>query len=216
MGAKIAPQGFQSGQGIETRKDSVNHWIKLSKNKRLSYLDRKYLLDKSFNTTISLDTDSIRNVYLSKIAKQYYRLGDSLAFRNANSLAIKLSFHLQDSIRLANNYWDLGDFYSKHEVKDSAYYNYSKAEKIYEPLDKTYYRGLILLNMAIIQSDLRDYTGSEVTTIRAIELLKPLQKDRQIYRCYNNLGVVFNELQEYDKALVYHNKALEYLKKIDK
>ncbi|MDY7394349.1 tetratricopeptide repeat protein [Aureibaculum sp. 2210JD6-5] len=122
---------------------------------------------------------------------------------------------MNDSITIANNYWDLGRFYSKNNVKDSAYYSYSKAEKIYESLGKKYYGGLMLLNMAIIQSDLRDYTGSEVTTFRAIELLKPLDKYKYLYSAYNNLGIVFNELEEYDKALFYHNKALEYQAKIE-
>ena len=141
---------------------------------------------------------------------QFFNIDDSLAFRETNKLAIRLSNKLNDTTRLAYNYWDLGLFYSRYSVKDSAYYNYSNAQKLFESAGKVFYSGRMLMNMAIIQSDLRDYTGSEITTIQAIELLKPLKKYKQLYKCYNNLGVIYNELEEFYKALFYHNKALEY------
>ena len=71
-------------------------------------------------------------------------------------------------------------------------------------------RASCLQNMAIIQTELKDYTGSEITTFKALTVLKPLKKYEPIYKCYNNLGIIFNELEEYDQALFYHNKALEY------
>ena len=73
--------------------------------------------------------------------------------------------------------------------------------------------GRMLLNMAIMQSDVKDFTGSEITTIRAISKLKPLKKYQQLYRCYNNLAISFNNLEEYDKAIENHKIALEYPKK---
>jgi len=73
----------------------------------------------------------------------------------------------------------------------------------------------MFLNMAIVQSDVKDYIGSEITTIKAISYLKPLKKYKQLYQCYNNLGISFNNLEEYGNALIYHNIALEYQEKIN-
>ncbi|MBZ9629751.1 tetratricopeptide repeat protein [Salegentibacter sp. LM13S] len=67
--------------------------------------------------------------------------------------------------------------------------------------------------MAIIQKNVKDYTGSEVLATNAIRLLKPLNEYGQLYRAYNNLGIVFNELEQYDKALKYFKTAFYYLKK---
>jgi len=195
--------------------DSIKVWLKNSKNQELNNDRRKYYLKKAHKFTLNLDNDSLRNVNLSKIALQYYKFGDSLAFRNTNRLAIELSIQLKDSTRIAYNNWDLGEFYSSYGIKDSAYYSYSKSQKLFQSLGKNYFEGTMLLNMAIIQSDLRDNIGSEVTTIKAILLLKPLEKHIQLYKCYNNLGIVFNGLQDYDKALLYHNRALEYEIKIE-
>ena len=33
-------------------------------------------------------------------------------FRKVNKQAIELSLQINDSLNLANNYWDLGEFYS--------------------------------------------------------------------------------------------------------
>ncbi len=195
--------------------DSVFSWIKAAKNETLNFQQRKVYLEKAYQLALQEKSDSLQNIYFSKIALNYYRLGDSLSFRKLNKLTINLSKQLNDSTTLAFNYWDLGGFYSRYEVKDSAYYAFSKAQKLYEGLNDDFRSGRMLLNMAIIQSDSKDYTGSEVTTIKAIQLLKPLNKYKQLYRCYNNLGVIFNELKEYDKALFYHNKALEYEERIE-
>ena len=67
-----------------------------------------------------------------------------------------------------------------------------------------------------MQSDVKDFTGSEITTFMAISKLKPLKKYQQLYRCYNNLAINFNNLEEYDKAIENHKIALEYQKKIER
>lgn len=189
-------------------------WIDSARNTNYSSEKRKGFLEKAYNFSLKEKNDSLRNAYLLKISFSYYKLDDSIAFRKLNKRIEELASKKGDSNTLAANYWDLGNYFTNREIKDSAYYSYSKAVKIYEFLGEKYFEGLMFLNMAIIQSELRDYTGSEVTTIKAIEILKPLEKYKQLYKCYNNLGVVFNELEEYDKALFYHNKALEYQAKV--
>ncbi|WP_117885138.1 tetratricopeptide repeat-containing sensor histidine kinase [Aureibaculum luteum] len=200
---------------IDNTNDSIPVWIKYAKKTELTLENRLFFLDKAYEKTLEEKNDSLRNKYLSKIAIRYSKLKDSSSFRRTNKLTIELSKKLGDSLRLAFNYWDLGDFFGSYEVNDSAYYNYFYAQKNFNAIGDNYSSGRMLLNMAISQSELRDYTGSEVTTIRAIEILEPLGKDNQLYKCYTNLGVVFNELHQYGKALKYHNKALEYQNQIN-
>ncbi|MBJ2176313.1 tetratricopeptide repeat protein [Aureibaculum sp. A20] len=195
---------------IDNTNDSIPVWIKYAKKSELTLENRLFFLDKAYEKALLEKNDSLRNKYLSKIAVRYSRLNDSSSFRRTNKLTIQLSIKLKDSLRLAFNYWDLGSFFGSNKVNDSAYYNYFRAQKIFNAIGDNHASGRMLLNMAICQSELRDYTGSEVTTIRALKILEPLGKEDQLYKCYTNLGVVFNELHEYGKALKYHNKALEY------
>src|SRR5690606_6658424 len=94
--------------------------------------------------------------------------------------------------------------------------HFSQAQKIYNNLKNNFNSGRMLYNMAVIQSDIKDYTGSEISAIKAIELLKPLNKYEQLYNCYNILGSISTALREFDRALAYHHEALEYLKKVQK
>ena len=195
-------------------KDSISVWIKLSKDRTLSFNKRKAYLDKAYIISQREINDSLRNSSLFKVSYAYFKLNDSLGFRNTNRQSIDLSHKLNDSTSLAANYWDLAEFHSNKGTPDSAYYNFSKALKIYEFIRNDDYAGRMLLNMAIVQSDIKDFTGSEITTIKAISLLKPLSKYKHLYRCYNNLGICFNNLEEYDKAIESHNSALDYQKKV--
>ena len=197
------------------QQDSISIWITASKDKSLKFQRRKFFLDKAYSFSLNEENDSIQNAHLLRIALEYFKLRDSLLFREVNKKSTSLSKKLNDSISLAANYWDLGNFYSNNVIKDSAFYSFSKAQRIYEALRNDYFSGRMFLNMAIVQSDVKDYIGSEITTIKAISYLKPLKKYKQLYQCYNNLGISFNNLEEYGNALIYHNIALEYQEKIN-
>lgn len=148
---------------------------------------------------------------LLEISYQFLKLKDSSAFLASNRDANKLAISLNDSSGVAITYWDLAHFYHENNIQDSAYYYYSEAQKIYEQNENDSNSARLLLNMAIIQKNVKDFTGSEVTTVRAINLLKPLELDYQLYRAYNNMGTVFSELEEYALALEYYSNAANHL-----
>jgi len=196
--------------------DSIFTWIDYSRDKNLDLKKRKKYLQKAYKYANDESNDSLRNVYLTKIAfTSYFKLGDSLLFREVNKKSIDLSIKIKDSVNLAANYWDLGIFYGDYELKDSAYFSYYRAQKLYESVRNNKNSGIMLLNMAIIQKDQKDYTGSEITTIKAISLLKDLNEYVQLYKGYNNLGIIYNELGDFDQAIKYHDEALVYEKKIE-
>ncbi|NKI25917.1 tetratricopeptide repeat protein [Arenibacter sp. 6A1] len=170
-------------------------------------------LKKAYYLALTEKDDSVKSNHLSAISYELSFLNDSLYFRRANKLAIQLAKKVQDSTALANNYWDLASFLQNTSLVDSSYYYYSEALKIFDHTNDKFSAARMLYNMAVIQSNAKDYTGSEITTIQAIELLKPLQKNLNLYYCYNNLGSVANALKEYDKALDYYDKSLFYLEK---
>ncbi|MDL5513839.1 tetratricopeptide repeat protein [Arenibacter sp. M-2] len=194
--------------------DSITHW--LSQENSNSNEEYRQNLSKAFDLALQEKNDSLKSKHFSRISYYYALLGDSLQFRRSNNLALSLSKKIRDSNALANNHWDLGSFLEDNGLQDSAYYHYVEAEKIFKSLKDNYSTGRVLYNLARIQSNIKDYTASEVTTIEAIEFFKPLDKYYQLYLCYNNLGSVTNALKEYEKALEYYQKALFYLDKTDR
>lgn len=199
----------------ERKKDSILEWVKNSRNTSISKAEREQWLTQAYDAAIDSQNDSLKSRYFSRISLSYLKLEDSTGFRRTNKIAMDLSKRIGDSISHAETHWDLGIFFRGNSVQDSAYYHYQEAQKIYSKTNNDFFSARLLYNMALVQASVKDYTGSEITTIRAIELLKPLDKYIQLYNCYNNLGSISNELNEYEKAIEYYTKALEYQDKIN-
>ncbi|GAA4888481.1 hypothetical protein GCM10023311_10490 [Flaviramulus aquimarinus] len=135
-----------------------------------------------------------------------------------------LNLKTPDSLSKANANYNIGELYRKTtSLTDSAYYYYYQAERIYKSLKNNYGVASTLYGIAEIQRNEKDYTASEVNSIEAIQLLELLEqtykvKERKSF-IYNTLGIVFNELEQFDESIKYHKKSLELkrnLKGIDK
>ena len=112
---------------------------------------------------------------------------------------------------MADSQWNLGSFYYSKEAWELSYKNYYKAHVNFEAIGNDLLSGKMLFNMANVQNRIKDYTGCEITTYKAIRKFVPLNNSLSLYRCYNLLGLVSRNLSEYDKAIKNNNKALEYL-----
>lgn len=203
-----------SSEATTIFQDSVNIWINQGRTSTLSKEKRFKVLNKAYQKANTTAVDSLKTKYFSALSLAYLALNDSLLFRKINFKARKLAKENKDSVYLAEAHWDMATFFNKNAIKDSSYYHYNEAQKIYNILNHNYFSARMLYNMARIQSSIGDYTSSEITTIKAIELFKPLDKKyRNLYMCYNQLGNVAGSLKEYSRALEYYNEALLYLRK---
>lgn len=196
--------------------DSITSWILQSKNSKLDLRTKKRDLLKAFDVVNSIHLDSIKNRYYSKIAYEAENLNSVELFKKANSKALILSTKLKDTFKLGDVHWTYASYYFKNEVIDSAYYHYHEAYKNFKLIKHEKYTARMLYNMGFIQGRLKDYTGSEVLIFEALTINKKIKLNLDIYNCYNYLGVIYLGLEEFDKAIYYHNKALEYLDKVEK
>ncbi|MGC4040752.1 MAG: tetratricopeptide repeat protein [Flavobacterium sp.] len=71
----------------------------------------------------------------------------------------------------------------------------------------------VYLNKGVVQYMVSDFLGAELSLTRAYTIYKDSDNKRNLYSTLNQLGLVYNELKEYEKAVFYHNKALEIVKK---
>lgn len=162
----------------------------------------------------NIHQDSLQLQLLQKLSLHYLIEDDSSKFRFTNYKTKLISKQLNFSKIEADSYWDLGFFFTKKNILDSAYLNYYKAYKLYRLEEENAFAGRMLLNMAISQEKVKDYLGSEITTVESLKIL-PTDDRKQIYRAYNNLAVVANGLENYDQALKYHDKAFEIASSIN-
>jgi len=193
--------------------DSLSIYLSLANDVNLSYNEKQLYNKKALNIIIGQKDDSLNKVNLFKIANRYYNMSDWDSYKSTSYLILDRSEKSKDSVNLAKAYTYLGDYYLLKSVSDSAYMNYYAAEKIYVRINDELNLAKTYSNKANLQYQEGALFESEVTIFKALKILKKLKNvSNQLYDCYNTLGILYNDREEYNKALEFHNKALEILK----
>ncbi|WP_372754238.1 tetratricopeptide repeat protein [Mariniflexile sp.] len=140
---------------------------------------------------------------------------ENYTFKKIDSLRLTIVNDAeQDSTAIAGANYTIAEFYRKATpYADSAFYYYHKAEKIFKKLNSKYELALTLYGIAVIQKNEKDFIGSEVSSVEALSILESLYETKEVsvYKSfiYNNLGIVFKELEQYDESVKYHKRALK-------
>ena len=194
--------------------DSLSILLSQLENSSLSNSDKKNLVKKAYSLLTFEKNDSVKIKQLLTLSLKSFRLKDSMFFKKINRETYVLAMEKGDTSAMAETYWNYGSFYNSFGVMDSSYYHYNKAQELFSAVNNDFYAAKMLYNMAFIQGRIKNHTASEVLTFKAIAIYEPLGENLSLYRCYNHLGLIFNELKEYEKAIFYFSEASSYLKKV--
>ena len=181
----------------------------------LSERTRKQFLRKAGDYALQIPHDSLKYLSLSKTAVLADKFQDSLLFKKMAKASLKVAADMQNGYFLADGHWNYGAYYFGREKHDSSYIHYNAAAQIFESLGHSYYTGKMQYNMALISSKRKDYTGAEIQLIHAIELFEKEKSAKQLYLCYNLLGTLAENLEEYEKALSHYSRAKNLIPKIE-
>jgi len=177
--------------------------------------DKKLLFLDSLNTFSNTSkNDSLTRKFLFDLSNEYYYLN-----KNTKSLAVcqkvlQLSKQAKDTLEIAKSFNYIGDTYDVSH-KDSAYYYYQKAEKLYRQLNNKNLTGKMLFKKGYILFYEGNYVESEIQVAKSLQFLKNSVDKKMLFSCYNLMGAIFEKLEEYDNALKYYllaKKELRYLK----
>ncbi|ADF51338.1 MAG: hypothetical protein CMP12_04405 [Zunongwangia sp.] len=196
----------QENNNIDEEKERVE----TLKNKIVSLSDSE-LIDQEWDKII---VDSIRVNLASELSKYFRKAGDSSNFYKWNARFYKASSLQGNTIHTGDAYWDKASFNSARSKLDSAYYYFGKGLEIYNELDIESRKASMLYGLASVQLELKNYLGSEVLAIENLKLAESLEDLSRIYKCYNLLGIIHNNLKNYDTALDYHSKALDVAREL--
>ncbi|MGL6126294.1 ATP-binding protein [Chryseobacterium artocarpi] len=125
-------------------------------------------------------------------------------------ILILCSCHKKEISKIDRKTYDKAyDFYDASE-KDSAFIYFNRAKD--ELIEKGYYShaGNSLVIMGIIQCEKGDYYGSQETALSAIKYLNIQHDSADLSANYNNLGIASQSLKEYNKAIVFYDKAAQF------
>ncbi len=195
-------------------KDSIDTWIRNSKKTSLNLIKRRALLNKAYKKVNKLDNDTYKSKTLSSIAYRYYSLKDTTTFKRINIETIQLATQLKDTFTIADSHWSYAYFYNNNENYKEAYYHYNLAYLNFKKLNMNYETARMIYAMGYIKGLYRDYAESEILTLKAIKQFKKLKNYKWLYITYNHLGLLQNDIKEYDRAIEYYNKSLEYFSNV--
>ena len=197
---------------LNSSEDSLSIYFSLANDINLPYHYKQKYNQKAFEIVKDQKDDSLKKVNLFKIANRYYNMSDWKSYQQITKLVLETSIDTKDSINIGKAYIYLGDYYTSQRISDSAFLNYFKAEKIYLGINDDFNLVKTFLAKADLQLSEGDFFESEITIFKALKILKQKKNaSNELYDCYNLLGILYNEREEYDKALEYHNKALQTL-----
>jgi len=198
-----------------SKNDSVATWIRASKNDSYALQERKQFLIKAYHIVKASQIDTVQTRKLTTIAYQNLKLGDTTLFKNRTNEALALATRINDSFAMGDAHWNYASYYTNRAIYDSAYQHFDTANKYFDKSGYVYESANMQYGMAFIKGRFKDYSGSEVLTFMAIKKFKQIEDFKSLYSCYDHLGALQNDIQEFDKALYYYNRSLEYLGEFD-
>ncbi|MCK8140275.1 tetratricopeptide repeat protein [Flavobacterium sp. I-SCBP12n] len=193
---------------IDSSEDSLSSYLSLANDFNLPPEKRKQFNQKAFSIIIDQPSDSLNTVNLFKVANRYYNMDRLRDFKATVDIILEKTISNQDTISRIKAYTYLGDFYLEKSVSDSAFMYYSKAEKMYLHRNNMLDLAKTRLNKALLQFNVGDFLGSEITVFNALRAVKDEKNSVITYDSYNLLGLIHNELGNYERAIEYNLKAL--------
>ena len=175
----------------------TNSYKAMVKDKKLLFLDSINELPTSFKN------DILTRNFLFDLSAEYYYLN-----KNKKSLAVcqkvlQMSEQARDTTAIAKSFYFIGDTYEIIH-KDSAYYYYQKAEKLYRNLRNDSMIGKMQFNKACLLFYEGNYNESEIMLSNALQLLKKSDDKKLLYAAYNLMGANFGKLEEFENAIKYY------------
>ena len=191
-----------------------------AENHQYSMEERLYFAQKADSVSRLLKQDSIVISTNRLRSTLFLHNGDYETFKEINQENLILATNTNDTLVVGIANLNLGFYHHYIDMKrDSAYYHYSNAIKIYDKLNDQLRLIEALAYVSDLQETERDYIGAETNAVRALKLLEnqPKTQDnlRSAYGLYNLLGIISLKLGYLDKSLEYHSEAEGIAAKMD-
>ena len=189
--------------------DQNQKYIQLDSEQKERYLDSLKII------SYSLSNDSLTRSILFNLSSEYYFLNRLQKSFDISNRIFQLSSEANDSLDIAKSLYYMGDCFEVNK-KDSAYFYYRKAEKIYEILENREMMSKMYYNKAYLLFYEGNYLESEIQVSRSLKLIKSSNNKQVIFTCYNLLASNFEKMEEYDEALKYYLLAKQILPDLKK
>lgn len=194
--------------------EEIDKLIALSQNDNFNKPQKVLFTDSVYRKLLEKKNDSLLRTKLFSVANNYFNLYELEKYKKTSQVLLEYSDIDSDTLNIAKAQLYIGDYYFEKTQNDSAFIFYKNAEELFLRINDKKNLAKVILYKAYILLYEKDFLGSEAATIKALSLSENDEVFK--YECYVNLGSSLSGLENYEKALEYHQKALfqcEELKK---
>lgn len=181
------------------------------KSKKLNTIDSLNIVFEKLKTQ---KYDTIVREKINDLGIQFYSNSDTTSYYKCLKTIEAKSSVAKDTFGLIRAKTNLGMLHVMRLSSDSAYFYLTKAEKLSMPKKGQPFLGTILLYKANLLLLKKEYTGAEVTAIKALKIAKEKNYLESVFSSYTIIANSLLETDKEDEALFYYNKALDISSKI--
>ena len=163
-------------------------------------------IDSLLNQLNTSQPDTIRGNLYNDIAHHYMDNNNTLAIQYFFK-AIDIRKRYNQSLKLANNYYSVGYCYRQKSDYPKALDNYLRSVNIYLHLKDTQRLLNAYLSVSNVYMDYGDYAKAKEYLNVSEELTRRAKDNNGLVAALDGKGLLFDHLQQYDSALVYHQRA---------
>ncbi|WP_264544139.1 MULTISPECIES: sensor histidine kinase [Flavobacterium] len=147
--------------------------------------------------------------YFFKLAGRYYNIEKYEDYHEVSKDVYKMSLAAQDSTNIARGLNYIGDYFYEKFITDSAYYYYSKSEKVYDKIRNSEGSNTVKFAKARILFFEKDFAGSETVVVEILKSAIQEKNYRLVYECYLTLGNILEGVSNFSESEKYYNKAFK-------
>lgn len=165
-------------------------------------------LNLSYQKALRNNDQVKQGIYLSDIARYYYRLPNSDSSFHYYTLALRVNKLVENDTMIASNLNDLGNFFKTTGNLDSAQSYYTQASILFQKLGNALGGAYTQINLAIICKDQGLYERALEQALASESVLSKYPDDEFLDNCYSTIGLIYSRSGDYNNALSYYGKAL--------
>ncbi|SHI42914.1 Signal transduction histidine kinase [Flavobacterium terrae] len=171
--------------------------------------ERYELANKTRNALLTYSNSPKGREYFFKLAGRYYNIEKYEDYHDISKDVYKMSIKKNDSSGIARGLSYIGDYFYEKFITDSAYYYYSKSEKIYEQINDSEGENTVKFAKARILFFEKDFAGSETVVVDILKRAIKNKNYRLTYECYLTLGNILDGVGNFSESSKYYNKAFK-------
>lgn len=189
--------------------DSIQLNYEKSKDKSNTIPERTNFIHKAYHIAKTSANDSLILKTLDFKTQLHNALKETDSAIYYSKQMLLESQRIKDFAAEGKANFKIGLYFDKSQKKDSAYYYYNAATKVYAAMPDSVEVAKVLVNMAIILSDISDYNESDQTAIKALTYLENSDEIITKGNLYNCLAISAKRQEDYQEALYWYGLAIK-------